>query len=190
MEIEKLLQEIKKEGEKEKESARKEYELMFDKIDKEKEAEIEALVEREENLLEKEKERLLAEYKEKEKFNARMRLLGIKKNLLYLATERAKNAAFALSDKEKKKIYSKEIESVDIGKEEKLVIKIPLGKRDFFAEVFGKIEGEIREEGDLVFEDGFVIEGSRFIFEVTLGGIIEQQIEDEKDYFANILFNS
>ncbi len=189
MEIEKLLQEIKKEGEKEKKEIRKEYELILDKIREEGEAEIKSLTEKEEEVLEKEKDRLLSECKDKEEFNARMRLLDRKKNLFSLAIKKAKGGAFSLSDKEKKEIYLREIESIDIG-EEDLIIKVPPKKQDYFSEILQKINGKIREEDTLVFEDGFIIEGPKFLLEVTLSGIVEQKIEDEKDYFANILFSS
>ncbi len=186
MSLDKILNEIKKDTEKEIEELEKKHSLELKKLDKKKQKELDSLKNKREEELNEAKKRALADYEEGKRFESEMKILNLKNNLLEEAALGLKEEMKSFSASEKKDIFERELDRFDKYLSESFTVSVPLGKKEEYLDLFNE-KAEIQEK-EIGHDDGFIIESDKFLFSVNLSDLIDQAIEKEKDYFIKILF--
>lgn len=177
MSVKLLTDQIWKEAEKEKESLRKSLNGEIGRIDRIYQEKIKAV---EKNLridLEKEKEKEISSYKERKDFELKMERLLLKEELLNKAVSKIKKDFSGLPLKE---VYKKKLAELKSLSPVKVIV--PLGEASLFKEIFPGIK---IEEGSI--KNGFIVEGEKFFFEVSIDLIIDETVSNEKGYFSSLL---
>lgn len=175
-----LINQIKKEAEERKASLQKEHERELKEIDLKFKKEEEELKKSFDLELEKEKEQTVSSYKEKKEFELKMELLSLKDELINKAVSKAKKSLLEMPFEEKKDFYRKKIEELENISFKRVIV--PQEKKEQFKELFPKVE---ITEGD--FEEGFIVEGEGFSFEVSLPSIVDEVVSNDKSYFLSLL---
>lgn len=175
-----LINQIKKDAEERKASLQKEHESEIKEIDLKFKKGAEELKQSFELEFEKEKEQTVSSYKENKEFELKMELLSLKDELITKAVAKAKKLLLEMPFEEKKDFYRKKIKEIENISFKRVIA--PRGKKEQFKELFPKAE---ITEG--VFEEGFVIEGEGFSFEVSLPSIVDEVVSNYKSYFLSLL---
>lgn len=190
MTIEDLISQIKKAAEKEIEMLKKEHNLDIQKIDKGAERRIAEKKKQLDSELEKEKKERIVRYSEEKEFLLRMEKLAFKEKLINKILAKTKDNLKKLFFEDKRKIYEKKIDEIKNLVNEKFTAFAPKGKINEVKNLLDKsgLGNVIVLEKDLGFEDGFILEGEKLLFELTLEGIFEELAVKEKGYFSSLLF--
>jgi vacuolar-type H+-ATPase subunit E/Vma4 len=183
MNLDKLVQEIRGEGQKEINSLRKESELMLAEIDKEKQEQLNLLSQEKEKELIKEKEKALSDYQKEKEFQFNMELLRLKKKLIKEAVSFSQKEAKKLSISEKKEILQKKLKEIKNHLNGDYSVSVSQGSQ--LNDIFNNVSVKEKELG---FNDGFIVENNKFFFNVSLDNLIDEISEKENDFFAQILF--
>lgn len=181
--LEKLLAKIEEDGEKEIDSLEKDAALEKEKIKKEGEGELERIKKEEEEKLEREKKRVVSDYYRNKEFQLNMELLSLKSRLLEQAKKAAQEEANNLSVEEKKRIFQRVLEEQSLPEDDTAVVYVKPSLKSVFSDIF--------EEDKMVEKDissDFVIEGEKFVLEVSLPTAVEEVIEKDSDFFVRLLF--
>ncbi len=189
MPLEDLLAKVKDEKREKELSLTEQHEKAVQEIKEEKKAEMEELKESLEREFEEKKENLLTKKEREIFFELKMERLQLKKELLQKAKQEVLSEIENLPTSKKKRIYSQNLErEKELLKEAREVV-VPKGKKE-------KLKPVLKEAGikmdpvekDLDFKEGFLFQGERWQFEVTLEEILEREIEKSKKEFVNLLF--
>ncbi len=190
MNLEKLLDKIKKETEEEISALKVEHAAELDKIKKEKESEIEKIRKEKEIELEKERKKVLIDYEKEKEFEMKMMLLGFKRELLEEAAAYTKQEVKKLSSQEKKDIFKKIVERRSSFLDDKCLVFVPSSKKKEFQDIFKGIPEKNIVEKEKLAEDSFVIESQKFVFAASLEDVVDETANRENSYFSNILFGN
>ena len=188
MSLEKLLDKVEKDAQKEIEALRKEHSLVLEKIDSEGKEKVEELKKEKEEELEKERKKILADYEKEKEFQLKMELLEMKRNILEDAASSVKKEIEKIDLSRKKEIFRKKAKEAEKMNGKKFLVFVSSGKKKEMEDVFEGVPKENVVEKKIGEKEGFVIEGQNFVFKVTLPAIVDEAIEKEKDFFAGLLF--
>ncbi len=188
MSLEKLLGKVEEDAKKEIEALKKESAVELEKMDVEKKQQMEELRKDKEKELDSEREKVLLDYEKEKEFQLNMELLKTKKQLLEEASLAAKKSVGDSAKEQKHEMLRKKVQEVEGVIGEKSLVFVASGKKREMSGIFQGVPVEnIIEKGN-VKNDSFVIEGKKFVFRVSLDEIVDQLIQKEKDFFANLLF--
>ncbi len=188
MKLEKLLSKIEEDTKEEITDLQEQYKLKRKKIDEDGKERIEKLEKELEEKFKKEKEKALEDYRKEREFAHQMELLSLKKKLLEEAKEATKKDTRELSLEKKKEILEKKLsENMSISEDMKFTVFVPEYKKKDFVSIFSDIDSENIKERKMN-EDGFIVEGERFVYEVSLPLIVDEIVEKESELFARLLF--
>jgi vacuolar-type H+-ATPase subunit E/Vma4 len=189
MELEKLLKKIEEDGREEINSLKKENDVLMRKIKKEGEEKLTEIKDRKEVETEKERKRLLEEHEKEKEFLLKMEILELKKKTLSEASLFCKEEIKKLPASLKKEIFKKRIASFEKFLNEHCLVFVPSSKKKDFVDIFKKVpEKNIIEKGKIA-DDGFIVEGKRFVLKVSLSDVVDKIVEKEEGLFAEILFS-
>ncbi len=188
MSLEKLLNKIKEDAEKEKESLKKKSGLEMEKMDKEGEKRIDFLRQEKEKDLAEERKKMLVDYRKEKTFEMNMKLLELRRDLMEESIFKVKEKVSGLPALEKKDLLKKGLKKVEgrIGRD--CLVSVPSGKKQELADIFKEFSDKEVMEKDIGFSDGFSIETDKIVFKASLSGFIDEAIEKEKDFFSRLLF--
>ncbi len=188
MSLEKLLKKIEEDGREEINSLKKEHGILMEKIEKEGKEKIKEIKDRKEEELKKERKRLLEEHEKEKEFLSKMEILRLKKKTLEEASSFCKEEIKKLPVSSKKEIFEKRIEGFEKFLDENCLVFVPPSKKKDFIEIFkGVPEKNIIEKGKVI-DDGFIVEGKRFVLKVSLSDVVDEIVEKEEGLFSNLLF--
>lgn len=188
MKLEKILSKIDEETDREIEDLQSQHKLNIKKINEKEEKEIKDLEEKLEEKIKEANKKILEDYRKEREFAYEMELLSLKKKLLKDAKDAAKKEVKELSFSDKKEIFQKKLnESMDFNEDLEFTILVPTGGKSDFSEIFTNIDNDSIKERKMD-EDGFIIEGERFVYDVNLSLIVDEAVERESDVFARLLF--
>ncbi len=188
MKLEKLIRKIEEDAEKEIESLSEKHKLDIVRINEAGEEELEKVKQNEEERLKRERKRVIDDYRKEKEFECKMKLLSLSRELLEDVKEEIKKDASNFPLKKKKEILQKKLqESSVLEQKEDFVVFVPQNKKKEFASIFTGVGSEdIREKK--MEDDAFVIEGERFVYNVSLPLVIDEVVEENIDFFARLLF--
>ncbi len=178
-----IILEIEKEAEIKKEELIKKHRLELEKMQRENQKEI-AFLEKEMNEeIEKEKKKTIENYKGKKEFEHKMNVLSLKESLIREAVSMAKEKIRGYSFEERKVFYLKKIKELTnfslSGK-----VFVPEGKsleiRNLFQDNIEVIEKPLKTE------DGFIVEGEKFSFEVSISSVIDEIVLKNKNILLSL----
>jgi hypothetical protein len=182
MELEKLLEKIKQETEKEELSLKKEHDLEIEKINQEKQTKLDSLKQVKEKELETEKEKLVFDYRKNRKFQLEMELLEMKREIIKEKADLIKEKAGGLEIAEKRKIFNTKLEQVKDYPGLQVFVS-PGTKGELFS--WGDVE-----EKDIGFKDGFIAETDKVFLEVSLDSLINEALKNDYGFLAQVLFKN
>ncbi len=187
MRLDDLIFRVKEDAEEEKRKLIADHEVSL----KEEEAKIDKEISQKKEdfslFLSKEKERAVSEYRKERKFRSRIALLEKKKELFSEAIALAEKEASSLPISEKKKIYAHKLEEVKDIISGDTFAYAPKGKAKETEEILSHCGVNTKvEEGEV--EEGFVIRGKDFSLSLSLSDIVREEVEKDKAYFTNLLF--
>ncbi len=185
MQLEKLINQIKKETQKEIETLKQEHDSVLEKINRKQEKEIKEIEKQQEKKTDKHRKKILMNYQKDTEFQIKMQALKLKKELISQAISQAKQQANNFSIEQKKKIFKDKIDEINKYLKDDYIVFVPKSKKNDFN---GIVDLNKVQEKELNFSNGFVIENDKIIFEVSLDSLIDELIEKDNDYFANVLF--
>lgn len=178
-----IIFEIEKEAEKRKEELRNSYSVEIKKIEEDFQREISLLEKDKEKKVEREKENLITTYREEKEFELKMYKLSLKEKFLNEAVLKIKENIKNYPFEKKKNIYLKKIEEL---KRYLLAGKV-FAKKGEGSDIKKLFNSDIEIiEKELEIEDGFIIEGERFSFEVSVSSIIDEIILNNKDILLSL----
>ncbi len=177
-----LIEQLRKESKEEKERLKKSQEIKIEKLDDKFQKEIKELEKKLKDSFEEKKERTLKNYKEEKKFELKMKELSLKEELFEEAVLKVKKELIKLPFKERKVFYKEEIKKVNPNNFKKVIA--PLSKKREIESIFKNVE---IIESPLI-EEGFIIEGERFSFEISLSSAINGVASDKKGVLSFLLF--
>ncbi len=186
MQLETLLNKIEEDAKKEISLLEENSNFEIEKIKKEGKEKIEKVKEEEEKRFAKERERVLSDYRKEKQFMLNMKTLEVKNNLLKEAKKEARKSIKELSFKEKKGIFKKILERESLALGEKTKVFVPKNKKKEMSALFEGVDGNSILEKDI--DDGFVVDGEKFVLEVDLDLVVEEVVEKEITFFTSLLF--
>ncbi len=179
MELERIVNEIKREAGKEIESLKKDHRLELERIDREGEEKLKKLQKEEEKRLNEEKRKALSDYQKDKEFQLKMDLLKLKKILFSEAVLKVKRRAQEFPSFKKKEILGRKAESAKKNLENDCLIIFPYGKRDELSGIFKDFPSERIKEKEIGFNDGFLVESDKSVFKTSLNDLIDEATEKE-----------
>lgn len=188
MKLEKLLSKIEEDTKEEIDSLQKQQKIDLKKIEEKEKQRLLKVKEDLEKKLAKEREKVLEDYRKDKEFSYEMELLVLKRRLLEETKLQTKESIKDFSFSQKKEILQKKLlENITFSEDKKFTVFVPTGKKKEFASIFNEVSDENIKEKKMD-EDGFVIEGERFVYDVNLSLIVDEVVEKESDFFARLLF--
>ncbi len=188
MKLEKILKKIEEDTEKEIRDLKESHAQRIKKIDEEREKLLNERKEEKERLLTRERNLLLEEHKKEVKFSFKMSLLKKKRSLLETAIDDAKKDIKKISSLQKKELFEKRVKRVEKILDEKCLVFISPGMKKEIGKIFRGIPEKNIIERKEEKENGFTIEGKRFILMITLENIVDEVVEKNQEIFSYILF--
>ncbi len=189
MPLEDLISRVREDTESEKRRIITEHEMLISEKESEKE---EQILRKKKDLslaLEKEKDKIVSDYRKEKEFILRIKLLEEKRKLFAKALSGAKKEIFSLSPEEKRKIYVrrlKEAKTMIVGN---VSVCVSPGMKDEAEKIIREsgISADVNEK-DIGVKEGFFIEGVDFSMFLSLEDIVHEEVERNKGHLVNLLF--
>lgn len=190
MQLENLLRQLEDECQEEISRLEAESSDLLSEIDRKGQEGLRVLQDKNKKLLVGQREKALNNFLQERTFESKMKLLGYKYELFENAVRHVEEKISYLPEATKKEIFAKELEVVKAlcGKDNRCAAFVPMGKRQFFADLFSSLPAGLVQEKELEFGDGFVVEGEGFVFALSLSGMVRRKILEEQSHFFLLLF--
>ncbi|MDD2913203.1 MAG: hypothetical protein PHH17_01020 [Candidatus Pacebacteria bacterium] len=171
-----IIIQIEEETKKRKEELKKNFEKEIRELDEKMNKEEKDLLKKNSAQIEKEKRAILEKYKEEKEFQLKMECLSLKEKLITSAILEIKESLKKAPFDVRKKAYEKKINKL-----EELIsfenVFAPLSKKEEIQNLLPKAKVT---EKSLGIEDGFLVEGEKYSFEVSISSIVDETVLNNK----------